>query len=159
MNELVKDRNIPALSNGSYTDMDIGVDLIWLNYVNPAEAQYEGDYVFEIKWHDGRLNWSESSFTDKIIYLPGSILWTPNIQLMQLNGPIKVDLDASSLRISSDGNVTAVLEVWITGVLQVFPYYYPKDEHVCVLNLYADPLHTLSLSRFTSGICIFIMQF
>ena len=39
------------------TIIDVGVDLIWINEIDPAATKYDALIFWELTWHDDRLTW------------------------------------------------------------------------------------------------------
>ena len=42
-------------------NIDLKIDLIWLNTVQPATSYYDASFNWRVKWQDNRLSWSNSS--------------------------------------------------------------------------------------------------
>ena len=41
--------------------IDLKIDLIWLNTVQPSTSYYDASFNWRVKWQDKRLSWSNTS--------------------------------------------------------------------------------------------------
>ena len=46
------------------TIIDVGVDLIWINEIDPAATKYDALIFWELTWHDDRLTWEGIDFLE-----------------------------------------------------------------------------------------------
>ena len=53
------------------TIIDVGVDLIWINEIDPAATRYDALIFWELTWHDDRLTWEGIYFK---LEQPGPII-------------------------------------------------------------------------------------
>ena len=60
-----------SLDLDSRTIIDVGVDLIWINEIDPASTSYDALTFWELTWIDDRLSWDENNFDASFIELPG----------------------------------------------------------------------------------------
>ena len=53
------------------TIIDVGVDLIWINEIDPAATKYDALIFWELTWHDDRLTWEGIYFE---LEQPGTVI-------------------------------------------------------------------------------------
>jgi len=46
------------MSNGTQSIVGLGIDLLWLDNVDPLKNSYHATFVLEFEWTDDRLKWS-----------------------------------------------------------------------------------------------------
>lgn len=46
------------MSNGTQSIIGLGIDLLWLDNVDPLKNSYHATFVLEFEWTDDRLKWS-----------------------------------------------------------------------------------------------------
>ena len=61
------------------TIIDVGVDLIWINEIDPAATKYDALIFWELTWHDDRLTWEGIDFLEssdtRTVFCPGQGMW------------------------------------------------------------------------------------
>ena len=51
-------KRAPPMSNGTQSIVGLGIDLLWLDNVDPLKNSYHATFVLEFEWTDDRLKWS-----------------------------------------------------------------------------------------------------
>lgn len=51
-------KRAPPMSNGTQSIIGLGIDLLWLDNVDPLKNSYHATFVLEFEWTDDRLKWS-----------------------------------------------------------------------------------------------------
>ena len=46
------------MNNGTQSIVGLGIDLLWLDNVDPLKNSYHATFVLEFEWTDDRLKWS-----------------------------------------------------------------------------------------------------
>ena len=55
-------KQAPPMNNGSQSAIGLGIDLLWLDNVDPLRNSYHATFVLEFEWTDDRLKWSRVVF-------------------------------------------------------------------------------------------------
>ena len=55
-------KQAPPMNNGTQSAVGLGIDLLWLDNVDPLRNSYHATFVLEFEWTDDRLKWSRVVF-------------------------------------------------------------------------------------------------
>ena len=53
-------KNIPGLIGEDQSEVNLDLDLFWLDSMNPSDSTFSASFIFNINWHDDRLKWDLS---------------------------------------------------------------------------------------------------
>ena len=66
------------MNNGTQSIVGLGIDLLWLDNVDPLKNSYHATFVLEFEWTDDRLKWSR-------VWVDSNKDWIVHFQIVSLN--------------------------------------------------------------------------
>ena len=51
---------VPGFIGDNQSEVNLDLDLFWLDAMSPADSTYSGSFIFNINWQDERLKWDRT---------------------------------------------------------------------------------------------------
>ena len=130
-------QRIPASTDGGDSQVFLGIDIFFVDQMDPQTSSYDATFVFEFTWTDDRLSWSESQYPVGYVFLHASDIWFPDLGVFQMIGDADSSLPVASKRakVHSNGLVTITFSSMVSSICGVSGLSYPRDGHYCHLTL------------------------
>ena len=130
-------QRIPPSTNGGDSEVFLGIDIFFVDHMDPQTSSYDATFVFEFTWTDDRLRWSETQYPVSFIFLHAYDIWFPDLGVFQMIGDADSSLPIASKRakVHSNGLVTITFSRMISSICGVSGLSYPRDGHYCHLTL------------------------
>ena len=53
-------KHIPGFIGEDQSEVNLDLDLLWIDSMNPSDSMFSGSFIFNINWRDDRLKWDLS---------------------------------------------------------------------------------------------------
>ena len=130
-------QRIPASIDGGDSQVFLGIDIFFVDQMDPQTSSYDATFVFEFTWTDDRLSWSEFQYPIGFVFLHASDIWFPDLGVFQMIGDADSSLPVANKRakVHSNGLVSITFSSMVSSICGVSGLSYPRDGHYCHLTL------------------------